>query len=180
MVGPISAHNLCKHWVVYVLWLREAEEITIAGMDLANCIKTHYIDLLWNCSIDFTKKGASWATNQIRIAAPHFHVCVGHWWANFDTQYVQTLSCWCFVASRNIANHDSWHGFIEFYERSSDFLKCSINTRKRCLRSKKTAQHSSASFWNRFWAWVGKFQHKVCANIYLLMVCGLAKQCKSR
>ncbi len=60
------------------------------------------------------------AQNQIRIAAPHFEICFGHGWANFNTQSVQTLSCSGFVASRSSGNHDRWHGFSEFYENPSD------------------------------------------------------------
>ncbi len=71
----------------------------------------------------FYEKGASGAKKQIRIAAPHFEIGFGHRWANFNTQSVQTLSVSRFVASRSSGNHDSWHGFSEFYEQSSYFMK---------------------------------------------------------
>ncbi len=71
----------------------------------------------------FYEKGASGATNQIRIAAPNFEIGFGHRWANSNTQSVHTLSFSRFVASRSSGNHDSWHGFNEFYETYADFLK---------------------------------------------------------
>jgi hypothetical protein len=56
---------------------------------------------------------------------------LGLGWAKFNTQSVQTLSFSRFVASRGSANHDDWHGFSEFYEKPSDFIKCSSEFMKK-------------------------------------------------
>jgi hypothetical protein len=86
-----------------------------------------------NCVIAFTKKGASGAKHQIRTAAPHFEMGLGHEWANFNTQSVQTLSFSRFVASRGSANHDGWHGFSKFYETPSDSVIYLIYFTKKVL-----------------------------------------------
>ena len=90
-----------------------------------------------NCVIVFTKKGASGAKHQIRTAAPHFEMGLGHEWANFNTQSVQTLKFSRFVASRGSANHDGWHGFSKFYETPSDSVIYLIYfTKKRASGTK--------------------------------------------
>ena len=81
----------------------------------------------------FYKKGASGAKHQIRTAAPHFEMGLGHEWANFNTQSVQTLKFSRFVASRGSANHDGWHGFSKFYETPSDSVIYLIYFTKKVL-----------------------------------------------
>ncbi len=63
-------------------------EITIGGMELTNVMKK----TIRFCKIvdRFYEKGASGTNHQIRTAAPHFEMCFGHGWANFNTQSVQT------------------------------------------------------------------------------------------
>jgi hypothetical protein len=94
-------------------------QITIAGMYLMNFMKTQQI--FENCP-SILRKTCLLSNNQIRIAAPHLEIGFGHGWANFNTQSVHTLSLSRFVASRSSGNHDSWHGFSDFYETSSDFM----------------------------------------------------------
>jgi hypothetical protein len=59
---------------------------------------------------------------------------------------VQTLILSRFVASRNNANHDSCHAFVDCYQKSSDFQKFSIGFTKQVPPEQKTDPHSSASF----------------------------------
>jgi hypothetical protein len=77
------------------------------------------------------RKNDSGTKHQIRTAAPHFEMGLGHGWAKFNTQSVHTLSFSRFVASRGSENHDGWHGFYELYEKPSDFIKCSSDFMKK-------------------------------------------------
>ena len=86
-------------------------QITMAGKDLSNFMKNIRFCKIFD---RFVEKRSSGAKHQIRTAAPHFEMCLGHGWANFNTLSVQTLSLSRFVASRGSENHDSWHGFSEF------------------------------------------------------------------
>ena len=52
------------------------------------CVDTHGPKTYNLAVFKMCLKGASCAKDSSRIAAPHFEMCFGHGWANFNIKYV--------------------------------------------------------------------------------------------
>ncbi len=127
------------------------------------------------------EKRAFGANHQIRTAAPHFEMGLGHGWANFNTQSVQTLSLSRFVSSRGSANLDRWDGFRDVFENSSVSIKWLIDVTEKVPPERKLRSAQQRLILKYAWGMDGPIlQNTICANIEFVTLCGLAKQWKPR